>query len=122
MNHVGGPPKDSGALNVRQAKGRHELASDANAVRDLVLTFAGCSRVPRAVELRRVDFEHANALALWYGPLNAAPYPNATALAALQNASEIVVERIVASGTAAAVSIALPALPSFAVSLVSFVC
>ena len=117
-----GPLKDGGALNVLQAKGLHEIASDANAVSGLALTFAGCSRVPGAVELRRVDFEHANALALWYGPLEAAPYPNATALAALQKASEIVVESIVASGTAAAVSIALPTLPSFAVSLVSFEC
>ena len=125
-NHVGGVPKDGGALNAAQSRGAHSTAADPGAV-DATLSFAGCAKVPTKVELRRVDFDHANALSVWYGPLQAVAYPNKTALAALQKASEIVVESIApaAAGGGEEVgsfTVMLPTMPSFAVAVVSFVC
>ena len=72
-NHVGGVPKDGGALNAAQSRGAHSTAADPGAV-DATLSFAGCAKVPTKVELRRVDFDHANALSVWYGPLQAVAY------------------------------------------------
>ena len=45
--------------------------------------------MPREVKLRRVDSQHANALAL-YDAAGSPPYPNASMLAALQAASQVV--------------------------------
>lgn len=74
--------------------------------------------IPDVVELRRVGSTHANALAL-FSKLGSPEYPDAGMLAALQKASEVIVEKYPTKPTATGFDICLD-MEMYSVASISF--
>ena len=128
VNHPTGPskqPDDStSGLTVAEINAAHvrgdrsvNLPGDEVAV---TIIFTN-SQMPSSVTVRRVDWNHSNALPVYHA-LGAPTYPNASAMAALEKASELVPE-LLAPETSPGVPggwQVLLHMPAYSVASVSF--
>ena len=120
VNHPTGPTRQPDyrheADTTRLATGAETHAFDAS----VTIVFTG-SKMPATVSIRRVDATHANVMPAYHAA-GSPDYPNATLMAALAKASEIIVESVQpkqSSSKPGAWEIALQ-MPAYAVASVSF--
>lgn len=107
------------ALLVNHPLGPVDMATDPSlpAVA-ITVKFTGGS-MPGRVDVRRVDNHHANAL-LEYETLGQPDYPNATIIAALKRASEVMVKAVVPVACADGGWEVTILMPAFSVASLSF--
>jgi len=85
----------------------------------VTITFSNGGAMPDSVAVRRVDATHANALPA-YAAAGEPDYPNATMVAALIKASELVVEQVVPTAAAGGAWSVMLQMPIFSVASLSF--
>lgn len=115
------PPPRKGPAAEGAGSRRAADDDDAALLADVAVTIRFEGRLPagQRVDLRRVDATHANALPLYHA-MGAPAYPNATALAALQQASAVRVERVVPVADGEGAWKLRVVMPAFSVAALSF--